>query len=417
MQLRRYSLFSMAKKSIDEIYSTVIEINRILSDVSKKDLCEEVCSVKQYDSFINDKIIMPSEIAFPLLEKLEILFLSKKEFVEEGIRMMDAFIEENMFNEFDQALWRYNEIESKEKEYLSSPLIIEYLLLKMAYHIVNDRDVFYSTKALLKTIYQLMDRNQTFLYNLYLAIDEFKINHDPVKAREYLDKARNYAGHPHVYTWIGVLELHKGNVIRAVKMFQKAERRYLNDGNLTGIIFATELMGLAYYRENDYESGIDVFSGALGYAKTLERDYLISNFKNQIAWGYFRLGEYDKALNTLVRDIYNNDYTVSYSVTKFLIAYHLGDNKMMNELQKEFANRNKTLHRMISSIISKDKIFDDNGEVLIEEEELLSLVDLAEITHFELKKEFEEILMAYYLGKKNQKGITSLAESLFRSNI
>ncbi len=411
MQMRRYSLFSTAWKDDIELYPMIIEVNRIYNDISKNDLCDGVCGVKQYDTFIKDKIAIPSEIAFSLMEKLGIMFLGKKSFIDSGIAMIDPFIEENMFNEFDQALWRYNEIESGEKEYMSSPLVIEYLLVKLAYHSVNSREIFNSTHNLLKSVLHFMDRNQKYLYNLYLGIDSFKNHHDLEEARVYFDKAREHGGHPHVYTWIGILELHKGNVIRAVKMFQKAERRYLTDGNLIGIIFSTELMGLAYYRENDYESGIDVFRGALGYAKTLDRNYLISNFKNQIAWGYFRMGEYDKALSTLVRDRYNNDYTVNSSVIKFLVAYHLGDNSIIDELRKEFANRNKAMHRMISSIITRDPLFDDKGDALISEEEILSLVDLSEITHFELKKEFDELITSYYLRKDDCEGLAKLIGS------
>lgn len=401
MQLRRYSLFQGAKRDDIELYPVIIEINRLVSDISKNACCEGVCTINQYDTFLYENIAMPSDIAFSLMENLNIMYLNSRGFMEKGISIMDSFIEENMFNEFDQALWRYNELEPLEREYLCSPLAIEYLLVKLAYHSVNSRDVYNRTLLLLKSVLHLMDRNQKFLYYLYLGIDAFKIQHDSAEARRMLDKARVHGGHPHVYAWIGITELYRSNAIAAVKMFEKAQRRYTNDGNLIGLIFATELMGLAYYMENDYDSGIDVFEGALGYSKALERKSLESNFKNQIAWGYFRMHEYDKALGTLVKDRYNNDLTVNSSVTKFLIAYHLGDESLMEDLKIEFANRNKTLHRMISSVIAKDPIIDDEGEVMINADELISLVELAAITHFELKKEFDEILMSYYMKNKD----------------
>lgn len=411
MQVRRYSLFDIVNKKDNEIYSLVIEVNRLLAQMSKRELCEDICSVQRYETFISDRLSLPEELAFPLMEKLGIMYMGNETFIDNGISIMSSFIEEHMFNEFDQALWRYNEIEAAEEKYLSSPLIVEYLLVKLAYHSVHDRDVFNHTLSVLKMALPLLERNQKFLFYLYMGIDAFKNLHEPRTARECLDQARVYGGHPHVYTWIGILDLNEGKVVSAVKMFEKAQRRYINDGNLVGIIFTTELIGLSYYRENDYESGIDIFRGALGYAKTLDREYLVSNFKNQIAWGYFRLHDYDRAMATLVKDRYNNDFTVNSSVTTFLIAYHLGDEELMRELKKEFSNRNKTLHRMICSVIMKEELFDEEGELIIDEDELKALLDLASITHFELKKEFEGILLGHYIRNNNCRGLMEVAKS------
>ncbi len=408
MQFRRYSLFESLKREKFYFYPIVIEVERIISSKSKKNLCEDVCTVKQYEMFVSNEITMPEDIGLKLMEKLDIQFFYDEEFIENGMSMIGCLIEENMFNEFDQAFWRYDEIESDEEKYLRSPLVIEYILVRMAYYYVSSREKFLECKAVLRALKKLMTREQKFLFYLYDGVDAYKIRHDSKKARKLLDKARHETGHPHVYLWIGVLELDEGNVLTSVKMFEKAQRRYVNDGNITGLIFAKELIGLAYYRQNDYESGIDIFSGALGYARSLNRKYLVDNFNNQLAWGYFRLREFDKALEVMVEDRFNNDLTINSSVTKFLIAYHRSDVELMKELKVEFSNRNKTLHRMICAIISQDSLFDDEGKICISEEDLISLSELADITHFELKKEFFQILLSYFVEKDDKDGIVRM---------
>ncbi len=411
MNFRRYTLFESLKRENHYFYPLVIEVRRLITGESKKSLCEGVCTVKQYESFVSNELSMPEQIGEDLMQKLGIEFYSDEEFIEEGVKSIGALVEENMFNEFDQAFWRYDDIEANEDKYLCSPLIIEFILVRMAYNSVNSREKFFESKSVLRAITKLMTREQKFLFYLYDGIDAYKISHDSEKARKLIDKARIEGGHPHVYTWIGVLELEEGNVLTAFKMFEKAQRRYVNDGNIVGLIFAKELMGLAYYRQNDYDSGVDMFRGALGYAISLNRKQLVTNFNNQIAWGYFRMREFDKALETLVEDRYNNDFTVNSSLTKFLVAYYTADENLLKELRKEFSNREKTLHRMICSVISKDPFFDEDGHAIVDEDELIALSELAEITHFELKKEFYQILLSYYVRTDNKEGMVRLIKS------
>ncbi len=408
MQFRRYSLFESLKRENFYFYPLVIEVKRIIDGKSKKSLCEGVCTEKQYKSFISNEIAMPEEIGLALLDKLGLQFIDNEEFIENGVNMIGSLIEENMFNEYDQAFWRYDDILANEEKFLSSPLVVEYILVRMAYNSVNDRSKFSESKYVLKSIKKLMTRDQKFLYYLYNGVDYYKVLHDPVTARKKLQLANREGGHPHVYVWIGVLELDEGNVLTAVKMFEKAQRRYVNDGNITGLIFAKELIGLSYYRQNDYESGIDVFRGALGYARSLNRDYLVRNFNNQIAWGYFRLRDYKKSLDTMIDDVYNSDFTVNSSITKYLIAYHLANEKMINSLRKELSNRERTLERAISSMISKEPYFNKDGDAIIDEDELLTLSELSEITHFELKKEFYQILLEYYVKHENMEKIIEM---------
>ncbi len=386
-------------KKRDELVelTIIIEVNRILKDISIKELCKDIISVAQYQTYLLGEIQPTKEISMSLLRKLGIFYVVDEVLLDKTQEMIISFIEEHMFNEFDQALWRYTIIEANEENILASPLVVEYLITKMAYYAIHDREVYSKTTKILKIIKPLMTRDQLFLYNLYLGIDAFKIRGDIELAKKHFNKTRDHGGHPHVYTWIGISELFRGRVIRAMKMFEKAQRRYMNDGNLTGLIFASELFGLTYYRENDYSSGIEVLEATLKHCKTISRDHLIINFKNQIAWGYYRLKEYQKALEVLTRDRYNNDYTVNSSVTKFFIGYELGDADILAEVKEELGNRNKTLHRMLYTIVSDDDFINSDGEIKMREEDILSMIQISNMTHFELEKAFSDMLINHYI--------------------
>ncbi len=378
-------------------FTIIIEVNRRLQGISTAKLCKNIVSANQYKSYLQGEVSPTREIAAELLNRLGLFYVTDEILLDKTQDMIVWFIEEHMFNEFDQALWRYTVIEANEENLLVSPLVVEFLIIKMAYYAIHDREIYAKTLKILKEIRPLMTREQIFLYNLYLGIDAFKIQGDIDKANEYFNKTKEHGGHPHIYTWLGISDLFNNCVIKAMTMFEKARRRYINDGNLTGLIFASELYGLTYYRENDYESGIQVLKAALKHAKTISRDHLITNFRNQIAWGYYRLKEYGLALEYLERDRYNNDYTVNSSVTKFLIGFELGDLNIINDVREELENRNKTLHRMLYTIVSKDDFVDSDTNFKIDEDDLKSMIELAKITHFELEKAFKSLLFNHYM--------------------
>nr|WP_243201593.1 MULTISPECIES: helix-turn-helix transcriptional regulator [unclassified Fusibacter] len=400
----------MINKTNGKVLGSIIKMNRLRQNMSQKALSEGIC-VNSYLSRIENAEILPSEeVIGDLFSALAIDYRDDEVFINKAYEDFNAFLDGLMFNEFDQSNKMFLEIETNEEAYVNSPVIIDYYIIKLAYYCTQSREVFNETKSLLKSVKELMTPSQKFKYYLYTGIDTLKVAADIEKAKVQFEKAAQFGSNGHLYNWLGYAQLASKRPIQAMDHLKKALECYVSDGNITSIIGAYEMIGLIYYTVSDYQSGIESYKKALRYAKSTNRDYHVINISNQIAWGLMRTSRYDQALETLVDDRYNSDITVNASVTKFLIGYYLKSPVMLDALKQEFNYRNKSMHRMIYSVLLYDEYFDDKGTWLIGEDELKSLYEFAAATHFELEKAFREIAIDYYKSHRKYKEALMLTE-------
>jgi transcriptional regulator with XRE-family HTH domain len=406
-------LEKLINKTNVKVLGSIIKMNRMRQNMSQKALSEGIC-VNSYLSRIENAEIIPSEeVIHDLFNALAIHYQDSPEFIEQGLHDFKAFLDELMFNEFDQSHQRFVMIEAREEEYVHSPLIIDYFIIKLAYYCTQERAVFNETKSLLTSVKDLMTREQLFKFYLYMGIDTLKVAQDEKMALDQFFKASIHGENGHMYKWLGYALLALKRPIEAYKNFQKALKFYLNEGNLTSIIGAYEMIGLTHYVLNEYVAGIEAYETGLKYAKIINNDYNRINITNQVAWGYMRLGEYEKAMDLVIDDRYNSDLTVNASVTRFLIAFYTKDEQKLHQLQTDFVYRNKSFHRMIYSVLCRESYFDEKGNWCAEESEVRSLYEFASVTHFELKKAFSEILIDYLkLQRKYKEALEVMAERL-----
>jgi len=396
-------LEKLINKTNVKVLGSIIKMNRMRQNMSQKALSEGIC-VNSYLSRIENAEIIPSEeVIHDLFKALAIHYQDDNAFIQQSTQDFKAFLDELMFNEFDQSHQRFIALEAREEEFIHSPLIIDYYIIKLAYYCTQEREVFSQTKGLLTSVKELMNRDQLFRFYLYSGIDILKISQDIDTALKLFKKANLHGENGHLFKWMGYAYLALRRPIEAFKYFQKSLTCFLNDGNLTSVIGAYEMIGLNHYVMNEYEPGIEAYETALRYAKSIENDYNRINVSNQIAWGYMRLGDYSQATQYLVDDRYNSDLTVNASVTRFLIAFYQKDQNALHALRKAFAHRNKSFHRMIYSVLCIDQCFDAKGQWCVEEVDVKRLYEFAAVTHFELKKTFGEILIDYYKSHRKYK--------------
>lgn len=393
----------LINKTNVKVLGSIIKMNRMRQNMSQKALSEGIC-VNSYLSRIENAEIIPSEeVIHDLFKALAIRYQDDEVFIGNGMRDFKAFLDELMFNEFDQSHQRFVALEAREDEFTHSPLIIDYYIIKLAYYCTQERDVFNQIKALLTSVKELMNRDQLFRFFLYTGIDVLKVAQDVDAALNLFKLANEHGENGHMYKWMGYAHLAQRRPIEAYKCFQRSLSSFLNDGNLTSVIGSYEMIGLNHYVMNEYVAGIEAYETALRYAKSIENDYNRINVSNQIAWGYMRLGDYDTAKMYLVEDRYNSDLTVNASVTKFTIALIQKDQSALHNLKKEFAHRNKSFHRMIYSLLCVDECFDAKGQWDVEEIDVKRLYEFAAATHFELKKVFGDLLIDFYKAHRKYK--------------
>lgn len=393
----------LINKTNVKVLGSIIKMNRMRQNMSQKALSEGIC-VNSYLSRIENAEIIPSEeVIYDLFKALAINYQDDAHFVRQGTADFNAFLDELMFNEFDQSHQRFVALEAREEEFIHSPLIIDYYIIKLAYYCTQEREIFSQTKALLTSVKDLMSRDQLFKFFLYSGIDVLKVAQDIPSALDFFKRAQDHGENGHMYKWMGYGLLALKRPVEAYKHFQKSLALFLEDGNLTSVIGAYEMIGLNHYVMNEYAAGIDAYETALRYAKTIDNDYNRINVSNQIAWGYMRLGQFEKVGDYLVEDRYNSDLTVNASVTKFIMAYQNRNEEALKTLKQDFVYRNKSFHRMIYSVLCVEPQFDAKGVWLVEELDVKRLYEFASVTHFELKKAFGEILIDYYKAHRKYK--------------
>lgn len=397
-----------------KVLGTLIKMNRIRQNMSQKALSEGIC-VNSYLSRIENGEILPSEeVMHDLFHALAIEYRDDEAFLEKGRRDFQEFLDELMFNEFDQSHRIFKALECDEIMYIHSPLIIDYYIVKLAYYCTQARDIFNETKNLLHSVNELMTSEQKFKYYMYVGIDTLKVGKDNRLALKLFEEAMHYGENGQMYNWLGVAHLAWHKPVQAFGYFKEALARYTQEGNLTSVIGAFEYMGLTCYETNEYQTGLSYYHKARHYALKIKKAYATTHIDNQIAWGHFRLGQYVMAKEWVVDERYNTDNSINSSLIKLLLAYYTKSEKDLCALQAEFKHRNKSLHRMLSDLLHQSPILDAKGMFNCEEGALRDIYEMASVTHSELKKVFVEVLVDYYKAHRKYKEATELCEQSMR---
>ncbi len=387
------------KRHVDNT-RTIIKLNRLLMEKSQREISEGICTASHLSKIESGETHASKSILKKIYQKLDLEQELDEKFLKSGYNDIVVFYKEFMFNEFDVTNKHFPNLEDNEKKFLSSPYVLDYAIAKMSFYSVQNRKSYVDLKGLLSTITNHMSADQKYHYYLCLGIDALKVVKDMKRADQYFKRAKKYGYTGQINYWFGYMYLKKRQPIEAVKELEKGLANYIKEVNIVGIISTFELMGLVYYSVSEYDSGIRYYQKALEYTQLAISSPYQANIKNQIAWGYMRLGKYQLALDFLVKDRYNSDITVNSSVIKFIIAYKLKDATMLQELRTEFSSRNRSLHRMIFAILDKDHDF-AGGKWVLEDSEIDALFEFAQFTHFELEKAFSEIAIDYYTIKKD----------------
>ena len=120
--------YSNNKKMI----GSIIKFNRINNNISQKQLSKGIC-VPSYLSRIENGELLPSEDVLSIIfNRLGLEFNDSPLFINKGMNYLKDFFDNLNFNEFDYTNKLFDILERDEDKYISSPLIIDYFLAKLA---------------------------------------------------------------------------------------------------------------------------------------------------------------------------------------------------------------------------------------------------------------------------------------------
>ena len=394
-----------------KIFGSIIKFNRISQNISQKSLSKGIC-VPSYLSRIENGDLIPSEdVLSTIFNRLGLTFNDSDEFMEKGNETLQLFFENLNLNEFDYTNKIFEEIESNENTYITSPLIIDYFLAKLArYCSTQIRDKFETSKAMLLSSFDLLSPSQKFLFNFYVGIDTLITSQNKYEGKKLIEEALTFKENGHCYFWLSYAYRTENNPIKAYDCIKKALDLYVVEGNIISIMSSYEKMAEVYFMLDNYADAINYLKISLNIAKKLNNKYFIEHLNSQLAWAYYRTSDYETSLKYLSTNTGLVDHRMSIpdSIIESLIYFALGDKESLSNSILNLKNDASLEHisEDLANIIYKFFTYyienENYAKSHIWEGILIYIIDSMHKL-VELKKVFTTLLKEYYILNRRYK--------------
>ncbi|MGL4773088.1 MAG: tetratricopeptide repeat protein, partial [Clostridium sp.] len=287
-------------KNNQKVIGSIIRLNRINQNMSQKELAKGIC-VPSYLSRIENGELLPSEDVITILfDRLGLTFNDSPKFIKDSLEAFENFFNNLNFNEFDYTSQLFKEIEEREKDFITSPLIIDYYLAKLArYCSTPERAKFDGTKNSILSAYDLLSPDQEFTYNFYIGVDTLNVKGDILEGQEYIQKALNYKENGHCYYWLSYVYRVKNNPIKAYDSIKRALALYVEEGNFISIMESYEKIAEVHFMLDNHDDAINYLKMSLKMARKIRNDYYIQYINSMLAWSYFKLKDFETSLEYL----------------------------------------------------------------------------------------------------------------------
>lgn len=398
-------------KDNKKIIGSIIKFNRLNQNISQKSLSKGIC-VASYLSRIESGDLIPSkEITSIIFNRLGLDFNHSEEFLKKGLDTLKVFFEKLNFNEFDLTNKIFDELELQENSYITSPLVIDYFLAKLArYCSTPMREKFETSKNLLSSSFELLSPQQKFLYNFYVGVDTLNILEDKSVGKNLIEEALTFKENGHCYFWLSYAYRTENNPIKSYDCIKKALDLYVTEGNIISIMSCYEKIAEVHFMLNNYNDAISYLKISLNIAEKLNNKYFIEHLNSLISWAHYRLNDYSISLDYLNNNsgLIDHRMIVPDSITESLIYFSLEDKYSLKKSIEKLKNP-QSLEHLDSNLADKIyKLFslyicDDNylkNPML--ENILIYIIDNSHKL-VELKKVFTILLKEYYIYNRKYK--------------
>ena len=394
-----------------KLIGSIIKFNRINKNISQKELSKGIC-VPSYLSRIENGELHPSEdVISVIFNRLGLDFNDSKEFIKEGTEYLKEFFDNLNYNEFDYTNKLFDQLEKNEDKYITSPLIIEYFLAKLArYSSTPNRDKFENSKNMILLSFDSLTNTQKFIYNFYVGLDLLILSNNKLLGKNLIQEALIYKETGHCYFWLSYAYRIENNPIKAYDSIQKALDLYVAEGNIISIMSTYEKFAEVYFMLDNYSDAIHYLKISLNMAKKFHNNYFIEHINSIIAWTYYRLNDYKKSLEYIKCNtgLIDHRIIIPDGVIEPLIYFSLNDKKSLKRsiCRLKDANSFQHLGKDLSNLIYELFIFfinnDDYMKSLIWEDLLIKIINSIKKL-VELKKVFTSLLKNYYITNRRYK--------------
>lgn len=398
-------------KNNQKVIGSIVRLNRIKKNMSQKALAKGIC-VPSYLSRIENGELLPSDDVISILfERLGLKFNDSPEFIEKGLKSFERFLNDLNFNEFDYTNKIFSDIEKHEDDFITSPLILDYYLVKLArYCSTPERDKFEGAKESILSAFDLLSPKQESLYNFYIGVDILNITGDISEGKRYIEKALNYKENGHGYYWLSYVYRVENNPIKAYDSIKRALALYVEEGNFISIMESYEKTAEVYFMLDNQADAINYLKMSLRMAEKINNSYYIEYINSMLAWSYFKIQDYNTSLKYLKKNsgLIDHRMIIPDSVIECLIYFTLEDKEnLKNSITKlDTPQSLEHISKDLANILFKLFNFYIENENYIKspiwEGLLIYIVD--DITQLvELRKVFISYLKEYYIHNRRYK--------------
>lgn len=398
-------------KNNQKIIGSIVRLNRLKNNISQKKLAKGIC-VPSYLSRIENGELLPSEDVISILfDRLGLKYNDDDEFIERSLQEFEQFFDNLNYNEFDNTNKLFTFIEEKEEAYITSPLILDYYLVKLArFCSTPEREKFENAKKSIMAAYDLLSQNQEYLYNFYIGVDILNIKCDIEEGKGYIEKALSLRESGHCYYWLSYVYRVQNNPIKAYDSIKKALSLYVKNGNLISIMESYEKTAEVYLMLDNHSDAIAYLKIALRMAEKLNNSYYIEHTNSLIAWSYFKIQDYNKSLNCLRKNsgLIDHRMIIPDSMIELLIYFTLKDKEKLKDSLNNLYSPHSIEHLgndMANIFFKFFKFYLENENYLknpIWEGLLIYIID-GTTKLVELRKVFVSYLKEYYIHNRRYK--------------
>ena len=402
-----YSTF----KTNNKLIGSIIKFNRISQGLNQKTLSQGIC-VPSYLSRIEKGELIPSEeLLSDLFNRLGLKFNDSHNFINTGSELFKLFFLKLYNNEFDDTTKIYDKIQLSEKEYMTSPLILDYLLVKLARFCTTEcREEFKSSKDMIESSLDLLSPSQKHLFYFYIGVDELILSSDKSIGKSYIEQAIMYKETGHCFFWLSYAYRTKNNPIKAYDCIQKALSLYVTEGNIISIMDTYEKFAEVYFLLDTYEDAITYLNMAQNIAAKFNNLNFIEHLNSLLAWTYYRIKNFTKALHYIKSNtgVMDHRLRIPDNLILCLIYFESSDRTLLHTTLPTLYQPEclQQIHKPLADLLFSFFSYYIDNENYIKMpycEELLLDIIYNLSTFVELKKVFTDLLKNYYIQNRRYK--------------
>lgn len=314
----------------------------------------------------------------------------------------------------------YEKMIHDEEKLVSSILILDYLIAKLAYNSTSYKsDECKKIINFLDCVQDRMTAEQQNFYIYYVAVyykNENQLTKSKIMLYDLLQKGSQETIIPMIYYQLGQIETRLNNLSQSYFCNKQALTLFENTGNIRRIFQVLSAMASIQTYEKNYKEADKKFQEAIKMTKILAVSSLEKNIVYcNASWNAICSKDYKKALKYLEHVTELNNNPSEYYFNKAWSLYHLKRNQELDEFLKDISKQ-QVNDKYIWDCLTFVKLLNSKGNNKVIEDHLLQMENYISVEgDYEAKAFLYTQLISFYKRTRQYKKALHFAENYINS--